>query len=739
MKHKLRLTITFVLLLLAKPLSLMAYDEAGHHAIVYAMARNMGYTVKEAALIADASQSLDDHDVTTAFSWSKVITDYAGTNWNVPLNEKPYIINGQVYHALTNPENRSLIEQLHINRINNIQSSNLPPDEKRKLSLIYMGQYLHFVADEVVHPASTTITGHAVENIANSFVSGIGPDLPESDPNKLKRMMLTMQDRLADFRDNALSAPTDWKKVDEKFNDPNEWSDNMQKVQDAVVNCWKPSMLEQAKGYVYNVDLDREKEERIIKNLRDELENMYLPGGENGELPNHIVIPLDINGDPPGAPHNIDDLGFYYYVSTLGALKSERAITARSELEAHVNRLKKLLQSIGGIALDPDLKFEGKIGKPKRVTINERGLVLVTSNGEYVIPGINLQSFATILRTVAAGEIPYISIGTEPSGRSQFAKVTYAPSLRGTREGNMLFRADVQFKALFMNFPFGYDYKLNKPGDPLFYGFPGRGGEALRFWIASDGIVLRKDDSGYLKVLRTGMQILSETYLQNQSTNDPVMNAYTKHLTENWDAITLYLPEFKNIEDLALITSLVSWIRKNRVEIDEVFWTIPTKGGYTPDHTPYVLNKNKEYPVESCGGITLMPEFKNKGLAYDIQTRIFKKINDFEYRYGKGWGRIIFCFVSLFTLFLSVIIPTFIFWALANWVLKRSDKRMTFRVALKNTAILMAITSVLSFLAAPLVFNRNLPDLIRNYWRCFLQYLFHRLYFLSGQDTGASV
>jgi hypothetical protein len=60
-------------------------------------------------------------------------------------------------------------------------------------------------------------------------------------------------------------------------------------------------------------------------------------------------------------------------------------------------------------------------------------VVLEASSGKFVVDSIDPQSFATILRTVADGEVPFITIGTEPSDRVGYAKVTVAPSLQGTR------------------------------------------------------------------------------------------------------------------------------------------------------------------------------------------------------------------------------------------------------------------------------------------------------------------
>src|ERR1700691_4877318 len=52
-----------------------AYDKSVHYTIVLLIAQRHGFTHPEAALIVNASQSLDDNDSTTAFSMSKLAAE----------------------------------------------------------------------------------------------------------------------------------------------------------------------------------------------------------------------------------------------------------------------------------------------------------------------------------------------------------------------------------------------------------------------------------------------------------------------------------------------------------------------------------------------------------------------------------------------------------------------------------------------------------------------------------------
>ena len=692
---------------IAFPPSLCAYDEAGHHAIVYAIARTAGYSVKDAALIADASQSLDDNDATTAFSFSKLWDDFKSHGVN--YKEYSYVKNGQAFHALASTSNRQLIEKMQIERMNELERSGMDATKKQRLKLIFLGEYLHFVADEVVHPASTTFSGHAWEVHT--------PDRPESDEQKLKKMMLTVQDKLIDYKKNGtISAVTNWEKIDQKVKETTQLPDQLQKIEKVILDTWKPDAVENLSkpgGSIidYTSNYDNEKEASIIAKLRNELVNMNLPGKEKMELPPHQKLFLNANGNPP----DINDLQYVEYdfnrrACAIADVQYERDRIIENELVTDAEKLNKfMLESIGGIALDPNLEIKGDIGKPIKISLSENGIILITSKGQFILDNINPQSFATIMRTVAAGQIPYISIGTVPSDKNGYARVSYASTLEGTWEGNMLYRADIQFKAVFANYPFGTGYALNRPGDPLFGGFPGFGGESLRFWIASNGIVINAAD-GHLKMERSGMQILSETMLQKQVTEDSKMNVYTRHLTDNWDEITKQLPEFKEVEKLALVTALVNWVKKNKIPIDDILWFIKPRGAYTPEYSSYILTKNQETPIDITGGVTLMPEFKDKGLAYNIQFGIIKKINDYENKFGKGWGRFIFSAIAVCMLALCIFIPSFIFMLLANWALRPAAKRITFKIAIKNTSILLLSAAALTFIISPLTFGNSISD-----------------------------
>jgi len=151
-----------------------AFDQVIHHSLVYAAAIANGMPPPEAAIVANASFSLDKNDTTIAFSETLLPAELMDALRGLPIGkelprelaerfiELPHMRSGQVFHALTTPENRRIIQEAHLRRINRaLTSSSEPgtPDQRRRRALLYLGEYLHFVGDTVVHP-NDPLLGH---------------------------------------------------------------------------------------------------------------------------------------------------------------------------------------------------------------------------------------------------------------------------------------------------------------------------------------------------------------------------------------------------------------------------------------------------------------------------------------------------------------------------------------------------------------------------------------------------
>jgi len=155
----------------------LAFDQVVHHSLVYAAAIANGLSPEDAAIVANGSYSLDENDTTTAFSMSLLSDEARAAIDRLPrgielpmkiieeLIELPHMRSGQVFHALSSPQNRKFVQQAHLRRINRVLTDpNEPgtPEQKRKRALLYLGEYLHFVGDTVVHP-NEPLLGHALE------------------------------------------------------------------------------------------------------------------------------------------------------------------------------------------------------------------------------------------------------------------------------------------------------------------------------------------------------------------------------------------------------------------------------------------------------------------------------------------------------------------------------------------------------------------------------------------------
>ena len=268
----------------------------------------------------------------------------------------------------------------------------------------------------------------------------------------------------------------------------------------------------------------------------------------------------------------------------------------------------------GGIALAPSLAMPS-IGSPQRIELDweKWEIVVVTGEGRFRIPRLEPRTFVTILRAVRNGQAPFISIGTERSQLPGHAKVTYAPLLKNTRAGRILYDADVQFKGIFASFPFGERYRLNRPGLDAADGYPGLGGDFMRFWITNRGIRLEERGSR-LEIADHGMIILSETRLRGQVVADAEMEAYSNKLTDQWNALADSIPAFEATEELALATAIAFWIRSNNVEIDKRLWELNPHRMPTPEHSPLVLSTGGLHAGVS-GGVCLTPEDKTRSAA----------------------------------------------------------------------------------------------------------------------------
>ena len=753
-KTALLLVATTALALFAPPVS-YAYDKAGHYVLLYAIAVINGFSPQDAALIASGSQSLDENEVTTAFSLPKFGKEmaeawsyYTGGEAEYEPADMPHMASGQVFHALT--EHRELVENTHLRRLGSLSGPGLTEQQRRR-RLLYLGQYLHFVADEVVHPTDP-MWGHASE--------GTVPDQIDTDPVNLRAMITLISFKLQQFNPSGPRLPADTR------------SASLEIVARAIEDTWKPTALDYVGAVGVQPDFaDRVREHResghtdifhpfdemraanAAHRVRQALLDIQRSGVRDRSgrpldfsyIP-HSKIELDVNGDPVPTAANrlrfgstsrsIEELPFATVLSRAPELRSERSAAWESVVRStrelgfrglappsvvgtllefqdstNVDAVWALPGGPGGVALNPKLVVPSSIGDVRELSVRGDEVVLVTDEGEFSVSSIEPRGMATILRAVVAGEVPYVSIGSETSDRTGFAKVTYSRSLRGTREGALLYRADVQFKGIFAGFPLGESYRLNRTDDDLMGGFPGGGGEFQRFWITSSRIKLEQQGED-LVTQRHGMRILSETKLQDQTVRDPALESYVERLTANWDQIADELWEFRAVQALALETALAFWVRDRQIAVDPVLLSMPPVADHTPDYAPIIVRPDQDFAT--AGGVTLTPESAAQAQGRMFLTTI-AALFDAEDQSGRLriLNRALFGGLALIlavTLVLASAIP---FWWIGRRITWRS--RLTYRDALKVWTLALSAQAIVAVLSAPLVFGLRLGSFDRDF------------------------
>lgn len=709
-----------VLAVLAQPA--MGFDRVIHYDLVYAIAIANGFSPVDAALIARGSQSLDDNQSTTAFEWPLVGKEMKDVGMgNGSLEELPHMKSGQVFHALT--KNRDLIEKLHIERIERALAD---PGISRERRLLYLGEYLHFVGDEVVHPTDPLL-GH--------FTEGHFPDRSDLSPGSLLVVTGVLNDKLQAYRQDEASGgeshaltPT----TAEQFTripgqlsaDPN--ADRLlHKVVQTVVDSWTRTYPNERCGGisacnellttadVYRDFNEQAREARAASEIARDLNNA---GYEYHVYRKDKAIQLDSNGEPtvsgPGneqfgaAPASAE--GFAATLAAEADLKKERQDVAlvqlfrASDLAAEelardfgvplsqdaITEQRKAAawippSSPGGIALNPDLELPlADLGHPVRLEREGNSLFLVTSKGRFRFDGVSARSFATLARTIAAGQIPYLSIGSEPSDRPGFARVTYAPALQGTVEGLALYRADLQFKTIFAKLPLT-DEARAQGLEALLAGYPGQGGDFSRFWITSRNIRLALDGDRLITA-DPGMRINCETRLHFAVRPDPEMEAYVEGLTRHWSEIAKVVPEFQEVQTLALTTAVVFWARDHRVPTDPAILLDPPEASLTPDYAPIV--GVFENDLEIAGGVSLTPEDRDTELGRVFLSAIAYRLSQSDTRHSAWFARVLLAAEGLVIVALALVLPAF----LLRWFAARIPKPFSFRRAFVAWSVLCA-------------------------------------------------
>ena len=200
----LRYFVLWTAILLLVPSVAGAYDRVLHSDVVYAIAIAHGFKPEEAALIADASQSLDDNISTTAFSGGLIYQELSDLRSGAKsLDRLPHMISGQIYHALSGSKSREIVEEAHLKRISQALDAEKKAakvsEKQESLALVYLGEYLHFLADTAVHPEDPLL-GH--------LTRGSDPDRGDRHPQELRIATSLISRQLALYKKGSPLAKT---------------------------------------------------------------------------------------------------------------------------------------------------------------------------------------------------------------------------------------------------------------------------------------------------------------------------------------------------------------------------------------------------------------------------------------------------------------------------------------------------------------------------------------------------
>lgn len=758
-----------------------AYDESVHHALVYALARANGFSVDEAQLIADASQSADENDTTTTFSMSLFLGRESGYSALKGISEAPlqpvvsairdlpHVPQGQVWHATASPAVRETVERAHIARLRALREDTSyrgTPQEKRRLELVYLGQYLHLVADMVVHPTGNPIAGHAEGRDL--------PDRPGTNERKLYDAVALVNAKLVQYQQSSgteirlqLSDRAGVVPRSGPLHPDPRVADFSAKVAQAILkSSWNPSqsMIEDEQLRTKEKDpyhvFDKKRMEITAKALQPLMRDAgyeYRPFREGGV---DRKIYLDRNGEPQPRgyyanimtmPRSINVLPMrdllekqavlvkertdaaHYTIARAAPLRREAIALASSLPRA---ALKKRVIGPGGIALAPSLNLPSGIGSPQSIELGSSGkIVLVTSRGQYELDDVDPQSLALVLHTLHDGEIPFVTIGTEPSREKGYVRVTYAKRFENTREGAILFRADRHFKAFFGAFPFAYSPETATQIASLVPPFPRVEGDFTRIWITSESFDIELSGSA-LRATRPGIRFRAETTFRGEIRRDQRMQTFVAGLTARWDELKKLVWEFGAVEKIAIATAWAFYVKEKGIDVSPVVLQLPPKRDFTPSHARAFATMGSWRPLGISGGVGLAPETSfattGRGLLW-----LYMQFVD-----NVGGGNAVT--VAILSIGLGIVgilavlaWGALIFWLIGRWAVKKKQERPGYLAYCGLVGKAIAV----SLAAALILFPFYVSDLLAWPDREFLAFAYvfvlgpAALYFMLRRDA----
>ena len=294
------------------------------------------------------------------------------------------------------------------------------------------------------------------------------------------------------------------------------------------------------------------------------------------------LVPSKPEPQPYGAPANgIDPSEIEISSTSLERQMEQMKVLAQGVVAYEsVMRQEPATGSIGGVALSGGAHFID--AEPEAVFVAGSKLYGRIGRENIEFQDVDPAEFAIALRTIALGnQAPVLTIGTEPSDREGYMKVSYSPGIYNNSIGRTMMFADQKFKGLFLHIGLGNGGTSSGPQQVFFSTFPELGGHAERLWFTTRQVEFRQEDGRFV-VPGTFLDLNYEAVLRDQSVRDPDVEKFIQEFKQRERAIEDEVPEFAQLEKVAHTVALARWVATSKTPVSEGVWVMP----FDPVETP---------------------------------------------------------------------------------------------------------------------------------------------------------
>ena len=272
---------------------------------------------------------------------------------------------------------------------------------------------------------------------------------------------------------------------------------------------------------------------------------------------------------------------------------------------------------IGGVALGGHVRFPQGLS-PKVLYLAGQKLHVKDGTQDFEIDGVDPSEFAILLRsTVLTERPPALSIGTEPSDKAGYMRVSYFSSIRNSSVGAGMLAADLKLKGLLVGIGLGPGGTASGPSQDFLWTFPPvEGLKSMRLWLVGGDINLDAHDRR-LTAPKSNIALHYEMMLRYRPTKDADADRFVAEFNRRWPALTEEIPEFRHLQQLALASALAAWAKESKCIIAPDLWLLPFDYEQTPEYVPAYWSVNSVGLTMVSGGVDLLnrSDFPTPGLG----------------------------------------------------------------------------------------------------------------------------